>query len=209
MVNGKFIVGVTGGIGSGKTAVCDWFIAQGIDVIDADKISHDLTKKGSPILQTLKQTFGDWILQNDELNRQALRQFVFQNPDVLKQLNAIMHPQIRIKIIQNLECISSDYGILCVPLLLENIKDDNKGLSEFCDRVLVVDVPVDVQIQRASQRDNQTKKDILAIINKQISRDRRLVLADDVVDNSGTLINLQNQLINLHQTYLKLAQKTP
>lgn len=209
MVNGKFIVGVTGGIGSGKTAVCDWFITQGIDVIDADKISHDLTKKGSPILQTLKQTFGDWILQNDELNRQALRQFVFQNPDTLKQLNAIMHPQIRIKIIQNLECISSDYGILCVPLLLENIKDDDKGLSEFCDRVLVVDVPVDVQIQRASQRDNQTKKDILAIIDKQISRDRRLVLADDVIDNSGTLINLQNQLINLHQTYLKLAQKTP
>ena len=178
-------------------------------MIDADKISHDLTKKGSPILQTLKQTFGDWILQNDELNRQALRQFVFQNPDALKQLNAIMHPQIRIKIIQNLECISGDYGILCVPLLLENIKDDDKGLSEFCDRVLVVDVPVDVQIQRASQRDNQTKKDILAIIDKQISRDRRLVLADDVIDNSGTLINLHNQLINLHQTYLKLAQKTP
>lgn len=209
MINGKLIVGLTGGIGSGKTAACDWFISQGIDAIDADKISHQLTQKGSVILQTLQSVFGDWVLTDGELNRQALRQFVFQNPDALKQLNAILHPQIRLKIRQDLEKISSQYGILCAPLLLEGIKNGDKGLSALCDKILVVDVSIEMQIQRAGRRDGQTDQDILAIINKQISRNQRLALADDVVDNSAELVDLHNQLAGLHQMYLQLAQKTP
>lgn len=204
------VVGLTGGIGSGKTAVSDWFAAQGIDVVDADVISRTITAKGSPTLQALKEHFGAWIIDdNGELNRAALRRHVFDNPQALTQLNAITHPAIRKHIIQALQQASSDYVILSVPLLLESIKDDDKGLTALCQRILVVDVPPNVQLERASRRDGQNQQHIQAIIDKQIDRDKRLSLADDVLDNSGDLAHLYRQLTPLHQRYLTLTKNAP
>lgn len=206
-INTSMVIGLTGGIGSGKTAVSDWFASQGIDVVDADVISHSITTKDSPTLQKLKDKFGDWIVTpTGELDRSALRQYVFDHPQALIQLNAITHPAIRTRIIQELEQASSDYVILSVPLLLESIKDDDKGLSALCQRILVVDVPPSLQLERASRRDDQSKQHIQAIIDKQIDRHKRLSLADDVVDNSGDLTHLHRQLMPLHQYYLTLAK---
>lgn len=202
----KFIIGLTGGIGSGKTAVSDHFATLGIDIVDADVISHAITAKGSPVLATLAEVFGSDILKNGELDRAKLRAIVFADPAKLAKLNAITHPAIRELIKDELHNTKSPYAVLSVPLLLESIKGDDKGLTAFCDRILVVDVPVDVQIQRAGRRDGQSQQEILAIINRQISRENRLALADDVVDNSGDLEHLYKQINQLHKKYLALAQ---
>lgn len=202
----KFIIGLTGGIGSGKTAVSDHFATLGIDIVDADVISHAITAKGSPVLVKLAEVFGSDILKNGELDRAKLRAIVFADPAKLAKLNAITHPAIRERIKDELHNTKSPYAILSVPLLLEGIKGDDKGLTAFCDRILVVDVPVDVQIQRAGRRDEQSQQEILAIINRQISRENRLALADDVVDNSGDLEHLYKQINQLHKKYLALAQ---
>lgn len=209
MANPKLIIGLTGGIGSGKTAVSDYFATLGIDVVDADVISHAITAKGSPILDKLAEAFGTDILIDGELDRSRLRQLVFGDPAKLATLNAITHPAIRQRIKDELDHTNTPYAILSAPLLLESIKGDDKGLTAFCDRILVVDVPPDVQIQRASQRDGQTADGIQAIMAKQIDRPSRLALADDVVDNSGGLGELYAQLDTLHAFYLKLSECTP
>lgn len=209
MANPKLIIGLTGGIGSGKTAVSDYFATLGIDVVDADVISHAITAKGSPILDKLAEAFGTDILINGELDRSCLRQLVFGDPAKLATLNAITHPAIRQRIKDELDHTSTPYAILSAPLLLESIKGDDKGLTAFCDRILVVDVPPDVQIERASQRDGQMADGIRAIMAKQIDRPSRLALADDVVDNSGSLGDLYAQLDTLHAFYLKLSECTP
>lgn len=205
----KLIIGLTGGIGSGKTAVSDYFATLGIDIIDADVISHAITATGSPILAKLAKAFGDDILKNGELDRPRLRQLVFGDPAKLTTLNAITHPAIRQRIKDELNDAKSPYVILSAPLLLESVKGEDKGLTALCDRILVVDVPPDVQIQRASRRDGQTADGILAIMAKQIDRPSRLALADDVVDNSGSLGDLYAQLDTLHAFYLKLSECTP
>lgn len=201
-----FVVGLTGGIGSGKTAVSDFFAKQGICVVDADVISHAITAKGSPVLDELCLAFGDWVVVDGELDRVALRQYVFKNPDALAKLNAITHPMIRQRICDAIGGADSDYVILSAPLLLESIKGDDKGLTAFCQRILVVDVPPDVQRQRASRRDGQSLDDIQKIMDKQIDRQTRLALADDVVDNTGDLAFLYQQLAELHRQYLAMAQ---
>lgn len=209
MANPKLIIGLTGGIGSGKTAVSDYFSTLGIDIIDADVISHAITAKGSPILDKLAEAFGADIIVDGELERSRLRQLVFGDPAKLATLNAITHPAIRTQIKHELDHASTPYVILSAPLLLESIKGDDKGLTAFCDRILVVDVPPDVQIERASQRDGQTADGIRAIMAKQIDRPSRLALADDVVDNSGGLGELYAQLDTLHTFYLTLNEHTP
>lgn len=205
MPNSKLIIGLTGGIGSGKTAVSDYFATLGIDIIDADVISHAITAKGSPILDKLAEAFGRDIIVDGELDRSRLRQLVFGDPAKLATLNAITHPAIRTQIKHELDHASTPYTILSAPLLLESIKGDDKGLTAFCDRILVVDVPPDVQIERASQRDGQTADGIRAIMAKQIDRPSRLALADDVVDNSKDLDCLYKQINELHDKYLSLA----
>ena len=203
----SLIIGLTGGIGSGKTLASDWFGSQGIDVIDADVISHAITAKGSPILDALKDAFGAWVLSDTgELNRPALRQHVFANPSELDRLNAIMHPAIRQAITDALSKANSPYAILSAPLLLESIKGNDKGLTALCQRILVIDVPESVQRQRASGRDGQTLANIQAIMDKQLPRQQRLSLADDVADNSGDKDELYRQLERLHHKYLELAK---
>lgn len=204
MIHPNFIIGLTGGIGSGKSAASDYFATLGIDIVDADVISHAITAKDSPMLPILSQAFGADILSDGELNRTKLRRIVFADPDKLACLNAIIHPAIRTQIKQALGDATSPYVILSAPLLLESIKDDDEGLRALCDRILVVDVPTDVQIQRAARRDGQSSADILAIINRQMSREGRLAYADDVLDNSGGLDELHHQIDQLHQKYLGL-----
>lgn len=202
----NFIVGLTGGIGSGKTAASDHFASLGIQVVDADIISHSITAKGSDTLNALCQAFGTWILTpTGELDRQALRHYVFSSPKALATLNAITHPAIRQRLIADLTVATSPYVILSAPLLLESIKGNDKGLTAFCDRILVIDVPIDLQRQRASTRDTQSIDTINAIIDKQLNRSARLSLGDDIVDNSQDLPYLYAQLDSLHQTYLNLA----
>lgn len=201
------IIGLTGGIGSGKTAVSDWFAKQGIDVIDADVVSCTISTKDA-ILKTLKENFGDWVITTTgELNRTALRQHVFHNPDALATLNAIMHPAIKQEIFTQLAQTTSPYVILSVPLLFESAKENDKGWAGICQRILVVDVSPALQIQRASHRDGQKPEHIQAIINKQIDRQTRLSQADDIVDNSKDLTHLYQQLHPLHQLYLNLAKQ--
>lgn len=203
----QLTIGLTGGIGSGKTAVSDHFATLGIDIVDADVISHAITAHNSPILEQLQDAFGTDIVKNGMLDRSRLRSLVFGDPTKLATLNAITHPAIRERILTKLNQATSPYVILSAPLLLESIKGDDKGLTALCDRILVVDVPVDLQIQRASRRDGQTIQQIQAIIAKQIDRPTRLHLADDVVDNSGDLATLYQQLAKLHQYYLTLSSQ--
>ncbi len=204
------IIGLTGGIGSGKTAVSDYFAAQGIPILDADVIAHTLTAKHSPLLMTLKATFGEWVIDDDgNYNRSAMRAYVFNHPAQLNKLNAIIHPAIYHTILNDHAKATSAYVILSVPLLFEG-RHKIPNLLDLCQHILVVDVPIETQLLRASARDKTTSEQILNIINKQISRDERLELAyqlgADVIENTGSLKTLHAQLAKLHQKYLTMAE---
>lgn len=204
------IIGLTGGIGSGKTAVSDYFAGLGIDVIDADVITHKLTQKGSDTLKKLQHTFGDWVIdQEGNYDRKAMRAYVFDNPNALQKLNAIMHPAIKDAINQALAMATSSYVILSVPLLFET-RHNQPSLLSLCDCLLVIDVPTSLQQTRASQRDGNNLAQIQSIIDKQISRADRLALATtlgaDIIQNTGTLDELFAKLAPLHQKYQQLAQ---
>lgn len=205
-------IGLTGGIGSGKSAASEWFCQQGIDIIDADVIAHAITDKGSPVLDELSSAFGDWVINADgTYNRPAMRTHILDNPSAIHRLNAITHPYIQTQIKTALACSTSIYRILAVPLLVEGMTK-SPNLAELCDRILVVDVPESLQIERASQRDahklshQDAQEYIKTIIAKQAHRTQRLAVADDVVDNSQSLAHLHTQLQALHAFYLQLAQ---
>ena len=198
-----FVVGLTGGIGSGKSAASQWFEIQGICVVDADVVAREVVAKDQPALAQIQATFGDWLLQsNAELNRQALRDHIFKVPTARKQLEAITHPAIRLSIIQQLNDATSPYAILVSPLLFET------NQHQLTQRNLLIDATIELQIQRASKRDDQSIEQIKKIIQVQMSRDAKLELADDVVLNDGHLDHLYQQLETLHQHYLKLSQIT-
>lgn len=196
-----FIVGLTGGIGSGKTAASDWFAEQGIAVVDADVVAREVVAVGQPALDEIAQTFGRWALLADgALNRAALRQHVFEHPEDRKKLEHITHSRIHAAMAQQLQAATSQYVVLVSPLLLESGKS---GLAAFCQRVLVIDVPEAVQRTRAGARDGQTPESIDQIIAVQIARADRVALADDVVLNDGNLQYLYQQLQILHERYLQ------
>lgn len=206
------VIGLTGGIGSGKSAVSDYFQSLGIAVVDADVIAHTLTAKDSPVLAALRVAFGDWVIDDDgHYDRAAMRAYVFDRPDALAQLNAIMHPAIHEQILGQLQSADSPYVILSVPLLLEG-RHKSPNLLSLCDHLMIVDVPVAVQIARASRRDANATAQIEAIIDKQISRDERLTLAKslgaDVIDNQGSLSQLHAKLELLHAQYLAMAKRS-
>ena len=198
-----FIIGLTGGIGSGKTAASDWFAEQGIAVVDADVVAREVVAVGQPALDEIVQTFGEWTLLADgTLNRAALRQHVFEHPEYRKKLEHITHSRIHAEMAQQLHAATSPYVILVSPLLLESGK---AGLAGFCQRVLVVDVPEEIQRQRAGSRDGQSPESIDRIIAVQIARTQRIALADDVVLNDGDLQHLYHQLERLHAHYLQMS----
>ena len=195
-----YVIGLTGGIGSGKTAVSDIFQSLGISVVDADLASRVVVEKGRPALAEIAHHFGDDILLADgSLDRAKLRALVFKDPVERRWLERLTHPLIRQEIKAGLDNATSPYTLLVSPLLVES------GQSELTDRVLVVDVPEELQLSRTMQRDNNPASQVQSIIKAQASRETRLSYADDVIVNDGSLEDLQVQVETLHRKYLKLA----
>ena len=191
------IIGLTGGIGSGKTAVSDSFEALGIDVVDADLASRVVVQKGKPCLLKIAQHFGEDILTKEaELDRAKLREIIFKSEEEKNWLESLLHPAIANQIQDELNASKSPYTILVSPLLLETNQKD------FCCKVLAVDVPVETQIERTLKRDGVSKEQVQAIINSQISRNDRLNLADEVIVNDGTLEDLEIAVKILHEKFL-------
>ncbi len=203
--NQTLVVGLTGGIGSGKSAASAWFAEQGIDIIDADVIAHEIVTKGSDTLRKIQKRFGDWVLNGDgSMDRAAVRSHVFSNPEALIELETITHPAIRETAKVQLESSTSPYVVLSAPLLIEGAE---AGLANLCQRILVMDATEDTQLARASQRDDQSIQKIKAIMTNQLSREERNRHADDVILNESDLASLYLQLEPLHQEYLTLAQQ--
>ena len=197
-----FVVGLTGGIGSGKSAASAWFESQCIVVVDADIVAREIVQKGQPALKDIHQAFGDWVLQADgELNRRALREHIFKAPEARKVLEQITHPAIRSSIIQRLAQADSPYAILVSPLLFET------NQHELTQRTLLIDASEDLQILRASQRDGQNEEQIKKIIAAQMPRLRKQQIADDIVLNDGHLDHLYQHLQPMHEKYLAMALK--
>lgn len=195
------IIGLTGGIGSGKTAASDWFARQAIQVVDADVVARDVVAPGEPALAEIQQQFGNWVLQPDgSLNRAALREYIFNQPDARTTLEQITHPRIRQQIIDQLSHATSPYSMLVSPLLIESRQ------HELVNRVLLVDVPEHLQLSRASLRDSQSSEAIAKIMQVQMPRLQRQRHADDIVVNDGDLRHLYGQLMPLHRKYLQLAR---
>lgn len=194
-------IGLTGGIGSGKTTVADKFAALGIDLVDADLLSREVVAPGTPALEEIANRFGESILTSQgELNRKALRKVVFNNPEQRQWLEQLLHPAIAELIKTRLQSCISSYCILVSPLLLET------NQHKFTDRILVVDVPEELQLERAMHRDGSDESTIRGIVEAQIDRETRLKSADDTIDNSLPLDSLDGQVLKLHNHYLELAK---
>lgn len=196
----QYVIGLTGGIGSGKTAVSDSFEALGIDIIDADVCARDVVALGQPALAQIADRFGSDILLSDgNLDRQKMRTIVFADPSLKEWLNALLHPLIRQRMIAQIQASTSAYCVLVVPLLLEN------NMQSMVNRVLVVDVPTEIQVERVQARDGSDTKTINAIVEAQMPRHDRLALADDVIVNDSDRETLNERVSALHETYLKQA----
>jgi len=196
----KFIVGLTGGIGSGKTTVANMFAELGIELVDADIIAREVVEVGSKGLYEISAHFGSEILNQDKsLNRAKLRELIFSQPDELEWLNELMHPMIRDKILKSLKATTSPYAILVAPLLFEN------GLDRLVNLSLLVDISPEQQLNRTIDRDSVSSVQIKNIIDSQAPRAERLSKADDVIDNHGKISALKGKVITLHNNYLKLA----
>lgn len=188
------IIGLTGGIGSGKTAVSETFEKLGITVVDADLASRVVVEKGKPCLEEIAKHFGDDILnENDELNRAKLREIIFNSDSEKLWLESLLHPAIAEQIKDELNASKSPYTILVSPLLLETNQRD------FCDKVLVVDVPIELQMERTTKRDGVSEDQVKSIIKSQINRDERLKLADEIIINEGSIEDLEMIVRELHE----------
>ena len=193
-------VGLTGGIGSGKSTAAKFFANLGVTVIDLDQISRELVEPGTPALEQITERFGSVILQkNGGLNRGKLGEIVFSNKEDKEWLEKLLHPKIRERQQALIDSATDPYVLIEIPLLAEN------QLQKTVDRVLVVDVEEQTQVSRAAKRDNRSQTEIAAILNAQASREDRLQIADDVINNDGDTDELQNQVDHLHERYLQLA----
>ena len=193
-------VGITGGIGSGKTALTDWLAGKGIVIVDADLASRTIVAPGQPALREIADTFGSEYLQHDgQLDRAALRTLVFSDEEKRRQLERITHPRIREELARQMDSADSTYVVLSSPLLLES------GQSTMVDLSVVVDVPEDTQIQRTMARDHNSRELVEGIMAAQLDRDARISRADIVIDNSESLEALHERGEILHQTLLARA----
>ena len=199
-----WILGLTGGIGSGKSAAAAHFVQLGIDLVNADQAARWVVEPGRPALAQIAEHFGADILQADgSLDRAALRARIFQDAEQRRWLERLLHPLIRQEIIEVLARATSPYAILESPLLIES------GQSQLCQRVLVIDVPEAVQISRTVSRDGNDEAQVRAIMAAQTSREERLAKADDVIVNDRDLTWLQQEVERLHRFYLTLRGGQP
>jgi len=198
----ELIIGLTGGIGSGKTTVTDFFSQLDVEVIDADIVAREVVAINSPALKAIAVHFGNSYIQEDgQLNRALLRERIFSNDADRLWLNALLHPLIRANIISQTKEATSPYCILVAPLLIEN------NLIPLVDRVLVVDVIESTQLKRAMLRDSNSEKEIKAIIASQTNRASRVQVADDVINNDdSSLSEIEAAVLTLHKKYLTLTK---
>ena len=197
-------VGLTGGIGSGKSTVSKGLVRLGVPVIDTDQIARQLLQPGQPLLDTIKERFGEQVFQADgQLDRHALRDAVFRDTDQLQALEEIMHPAIRQQVHAELGLLDVPYVIIAIPLLVE------KGWQSQVDRVLVVDCEETQQLDRACARDGNDPALIRAIMAQQASRAQRLAAADEILHNDGSIEALHVQIRDLHQHYLTMSNDQP
>lgn len=197
------VIGLTGGIGSGKSTVADLFVAQGAGLVDTDAIAHELTQAGGGAMAAIADTFGAEVLAEDgSLNRAAMRQRIFTDPAARQRLEAILHPMIRQLATQRCRVCAAPYVILAVPLLVET-----GAYQDFCDRVAVVDCPEHLQVERVQARNGLSVEQVHAIMANQANRTQRLAVAQDVIVNDGARKNLLAQIKALHAAYLLLSTK--
>ena len=193
------IVGLTGGIGSGKSTAVKIFNELGIDSIDADDVAKNIIDSNKNARKLFIEEFGDkYILKNHKINRDLLREDIFNDKSKIKKLESIIHPIVREEIFEFIQKSESIYTIIDVPLIFETKSED------FYNKIVVVDCDTNTQILRASQRDNQTEESILKIIGNQASREERFSIADYVINNDSSYGNLKKEVIKTHQLLLGL-----
>lgn len=198
-----FVVGLTGGIGSGKSAAADCFAALGVGLVDTDAIAHELTAAGGAAMPALVAAFGAEVAAADgALDRGRMRRLAFADPSARGRLEGILHPLIRKLSAERCRLAGSPYVILAVPLLVES-----GSYRERCDRIVAVDCPESLQISRVMARNGLSEAEVRAIMATQASRAERLAVADDVIANDGDLANLEMQVGELHREYLRLSSQ--
>ena len=195
------IIGLTGGIGSGKSAAAALFKDIGVDLIDADDLARDSLSINSEGYKLFIEEFEDKYLdENKNINRELIRKLIFNDSNAKSKLESIIHPIVRSGIETFIKNKKSDYCIIVVPLIFET------NSSKIYDRVLVIDCDVDVQISRTIKRDDQTKSETKKIINKQATREQRLSIADEVIVNNGSLDLLRMEVLKIHKKYLEIVK---
>ncbi len=200
---GRFVVGLTGGIGSGKSAVSDFLAELGADVVDTDVIAHQLTAPQGAAMPAIRQAFGDEACREDgSMNRDFVRQKVFGDPDALKVLEGILHPLIRQKALAALQGGTGPYAVLVVPLLVEK-----QGWRDMLSAILVVDCPEAEQVRRVGVRSGLSPQQTQAIMAKQASREQRLAMATHVILNNADLASLKAHVQNLHAAFQTAARQ--
>ena len=198
----NLVIGVTGGIGSGKSTVAEFLQTQGAAVVDTDHIAHALTAPGGAAISAIAAEFGaEFITPQGAMDRVRMRQLVFSDNSAKSRLEQILHPLIRQQVEQQLQQAQGCYTLLLVPLLVET-----GAYRQLLDRTLVVDLPETLQISRTMARSGLSEAEVKAIMARQASRDERLQAADDIVRNDTDLKSLQQQLLTLHQRYVALAE---
>ena len=195
-----FVVGLTGGIGSGKTVASDRFEELGIKVVDADISSRVVVEIGKPALSSIEAKFGsDVILDDGSLNRAKLREIIFKDDEAKSWLESLLHPLIGQHILDEITSATSKYVILVSPLLFETTQ------FQMCNRTLLIDVPKDIQILRTAKRDKVPESQVEKIIASQMDRDQKISKADDVIVNDGEIGDLISKIDKIHQRYIELA----
>lgn len=196
------VIGITGGIGSGKSTVARMFTELGVPVIDADDLARDVVARGEPAYEALVREFGRSILtESGDLDRREMRERVFSDADKRARLEAIVHPRVYAEMTRRLAAIDGPYAIVVVPLLIET------GRRDFVDRVLVVDAPEELQIARALRRDGTSRGGVERILAAQVDRRTRLAAADDVIENDSSESALRDRVADLHRRYLETAAR--
>jgi len=193
-------IGLTGGMGCGKSTAAGMFSEFNVTVIDADSIARDLVQPCSPLLEQIISKFGPELVdRNGQLNRARLRSLVFENPQKRRWLEQLIHPPILAEMELRAKACRQPYCVLCIPLLVETHQE------KMVDRILVIDLPAEIQIRRIKQRDQLSEREIEAVLQAQTDRQTRLATAHDIIDNSGDREQLKLQIEKLHKKYLRIA----